>query len=90
MFQSEGVKEGQQAEGERGGGARERVWLVWLERLSRVRLLAIPWTAAYQAPLSMGFARQEYWGGVPLPSPHHLISAQLSDQYCRECFALLH
>ena len=37
--------------------------------LSRVRLLATPWTAAYQAPLSMGFARQEYWSGLPLPSP---------------------
>ena len=37
--------------------------------LSRVRLLATPWTAAYQAPLSMGFSRQEYWSGVPLPSP---------------------
>ena len=35
--------------------------------VSRVRLLAIPWTAAYQAPLSMGFSRQEYWSGVPLP-----------------------
>ena len=31
-----------------------------------------PWTAAYQAPLSMGFARQEYWSGVPLPSPDYL------------------
>ena len=37
--------------------------------LSHVRLLATPWTAAYQAPPSMGFARQEYWSGVPLPSP---------------------
>ena len=36
---------------------------------SRVRLLATPWTAAYQAPPSMGFSRQEYWSGVPLPSP---------------------
>ena len=36
--------------------------------LSSVRLLATPWTAAYQAPLSMGFSRQEYWSGVPLPS----------------------
>ena len=36
--------------------------------LSRVRLLAIPWTAAHQAPPSMGFSRQEYWSGVPLPS----------------------
>ena len=31
--------------------------------------LSDPWTAAYQAPLSMGFSRQEYWSGVPLPSP---------------------
>ena len=37
--------------------------------LSCVRLLGTPWTAAYQAPLSMGFSRQEYWSGVPLPSP---------------------
>ena len=37
--------------------------------LSRVQLLATPWTAAYQAPPSMGFSRQEYWSGVPLPSP---------------------
>ena len=33
-----------------------------------VRLLETPWTTAYQAPLSMGFSRQEYWSGVPLPS----------------------
>ena len=33
------------------------------------RLLETPWTAAFQAPLSMGFSRQEYWSGVPLPSP---------------------
>ena len=37
--------------------------------LSRVRLSVTPWTAAHQAPLSMGFSRQEYWSGVPLPSP---------------------
>ena len=37
--------------------------------LSRVRLITTPWTAAYQAPPSMGFSRQEYWSGVPLPSP---------------------
>ena len=40
-----------------------------MKSLSHVRLLATPWTAAYQAPLSMGFSRQEYWSGVPLPSP---------------------
>ena len=40
-----------------------------MKALSRVRLLATPWTAAYQAPPSMGFSRKEYWSGVPLPSP---------------------
>jgi len=39
------------------------------ESLNCVRLLATPWTAAYKAPPSMGFSRQEYWSGVPLPSP---------------------
>ena len=42
-------------------------WKVKGKLLSRVRLLATPWTAAYQAPPSMGFSRQEYWSGVPLP-----------------------
>ena len=37
--------------------------------LSRVRFFTTPWTAAHQAPLSMGFPRQEYWSGLPLPSP---------------------
>ena len=40
--------------------------------LSRLRLFATPWTAAYQAPLSMGFSRQEYWNGLPFPSPGDL------------------
>ena len=44
-------------------------WKVKVKLLSRVWLLATPWTAAYQAPLSAGFSRQEYWSGVPLPSP---------------------
>ena len=44
-------------------------WKVKGKSLSRVRLLATPWTIAYQAPPSMGFSRQEYWSGVPLPSP---------------------
>ena len=43
-------------------------WKVKVKLLSHVRLLATPWTAAYQAPPSMGFARQEYWSGLPLPS----------------------
>ena len=42
---------------------------VKVKSLSHVGLLATPWTAAYQAPPSMGFSRQEYWSGVPLPSP---------------------
>ena len=42
---------------------------VKVKSLSLVRLLVTPWTAAYQAPPSMGFSRQEYWSGVPLPSP---------------------
>ena len=40
-----------------------------VKSLSRVQLLETPWTTAYQAPPSMGFSRQEYWSGVPLPSP---------------------
>ena len=44
-------------------------WKVKVKSLSRVWLLVTPWTAAYQALLSMGFSRQEYWSGVPLPSP---------------------
>ena len=44
-------------------------WKMKVKSLSRVRLFATSWTAAYQAPLSVGFSRQEYWSGVPLPSP---------------------
>ena len=49
-------------------------WKVKVKSLSRLRLLATPWTAAYQAPPSMGFSRQEYWSGVPLPSPIKWLS----------------
>ena len=44
-------------------------WKVKVKSLSCVRLLVTPWTAAYQTHPSMGFSRQEYWSGVPLPSP---------------------
>ena len=44
-------------------------WKVKVKSLNRIRLLATPWTAAYQAPPSMGFSKQEFWSGVPLPSP---------------------
>ena len=41
---------------------------VKVKLLSRVRLFVTPWTVAHQAPLSMGFSRQEYWSGLPFPS----------------------
>ena len=43
-----------------------------MKLLSPVRLFATPWTVAYQAPQSMGFSRQEYWSGLPFPSPGDL------------------
>ena len=53
-------------------------WKMKVKSLSRVRLLATLWTAAHQAPPSMGFSRQEYWSGVPLPSPLLSIDAKNS------------
>ena len=55
-------------------------WKVKVKSLSRVRLFVTPWTAAYQAPPSMGFSRQEYWSELPLPSP--LSSALNSMDTC--------
>ena len=46
---------------------------VKVKSLSRVQLFATPWTVAYQAPLSMGFSRQEYWSGLPSSSPNDKI-----------------
>ena len=43
-----------------------------MKLLSHVRLFATPWTVANQAPLSMGFSRQQYWSGLPFPSPGNL------------------
>ena len=43
-----------------------------MKSLSHVRLFVVPWTVAYQAPLSMGFSRREYWSGLPFPSPGDL------------------
>ena len=45
--------------------------LLLLSHFSHVRLCATPETAAHQAPLSLGFCRQEHWSGLPLPSPMH-------------------
>ena len=47
-----------------------------VKSLSHVRLFATPWTVAHQAPPSMGFSRQEYWSGLPFPSPNHLQEKQ--------------
>ena len=49
-------------------------WKVKGKSLSHIWLLATPWTAAHQAPPSMGFSRQEYWSELPLPSQDHLWS----------------
>ena len=52
-----------------------------VKSLSHVRFFATPWTAAYQAPLSMGFSRQEYWSGVPFPSPGHLPNPGIEPRF---------
>ena len=52
-----------------------------MQSLSCVQLLATPWTAAYQAPPPIGFSRQEYWSGVPLPSPRVPLETLNSDSY---------
>ena len=53
---------------------------VKVKSLSRVRLFATPWTAAHQTPPSMGVSRQEYWSGLPLPSPRTISNlAQLQN-----------
>ena len=64
-------------------------WKVKVKSLSRVRLLAVPWTGAYQAPPSMGFSSQEYWSRVPSPSPIHVAvdirSILFNDQVIFHC-----
>ena len=49
-----------------------------VQSLSRVRLYVTPWTAAHQAPPSMGFSRQEYWNGLPFPSPMHESESEVA------------
>ena len=70
-----------------------------VKSFSRVRLFAIPWTVVYQASLSMGFSRQEYWSALPFPSPGDLpypgvepgspalqADAQINNNYNFKCF----
>ena len=49
---------------------------LYVKLLSRVRLFVTPWTIACQAPLSMGYSRQESWSGLPFPSPTELYTTQ--------------
>ena len=49
-----------------------KIYITTVKLLSHVRLFATPWTIAYQAPLSMQFSRQDYWSGLPIPSPGDL------------------
>ena len=65
-------------------------WKVKVNSLSLVRLLATRWTAAYQAPPSMGFSRQEYWSGLPLPSPIQKSTNNKCWRGCGEKGILLH
>ena len=60
--------------------------LLLLNHFSRVRLFETLWTAAYQAPPSLGFFRQEYWSGVPLPSPSLLLYKQNPPLCLRHCY----
>ena len=51
-----------------------------MKLLSYAQLFATPWTVAYQAPLSVGFSRQEYWNGLPFPSPGHLPDSGIKSE----------
>jgi len=55
-------------------------WKVKVKSLSHAQLFVTPWTAAYQAPPSMGFSRQEYWSGVPLPKASQMKRSNLENQ----------
>ena len=65
-------------------------WKVKVKSLSRVRLFVTPWTAAYQAPPSMGFSRQEYWSGVPLASSIDYLQRWKKDFSTKKAGCVLH
>ena len=62
-----------------------------VKSLSHIRLFATPWTVAHQAPPSMGFSRQEYWSGLPFPSPYSINSyiqfSSVQSLSCAQLFA---
>ena len=60
-------------------------WKLKVKSLSRVRLFVTPWTAAYQAPSSMGFSRQEDWSGLPLLSPFMVLGESISADASKWC-----
>ena len=68
-----------------GVGCHFPLQCVKMKLLSRFRLLATPWTAAYQAPPPVGFSRQEYWSGVPLPSPSMHLPPHKQDTLPMNC-----
>ena len=61
-------------------------WKVKVKSLSRVWLFSTPWTGAYQAPPSMEFSRQEYWNGLPLPSP--MYENESESEVAQSCLTL--
>ena len=65
-------------------------WKVKVKSLSPVRPSATPWTAAFQTPPSMGFSRQEYWSGVPLPSPRWMLDLCKTFTCAFECLYSWH
>ena len=64
-------------------------WKVKVKSLSHVQLSSTPWTAAHQAPTSMGVSRQEYWSGVPLPSPPNVLVEYYSAIQSNEVWHML-
>ena len=66
------------------------LYVIWSEvkSLRRVWLLVTPWAAAYQAPPSMGFSRQEYWSGVPLKEKANALKKSINGGVVRGCLAL--
>ena len=63
-------------------------WKVKGKSLSRVQLLVTPWTAAYQAPPSMGFSRQEYWSRVPYPKKKKKTPLNWKENHFKDIYAM--